>query len=298
MAIYRKIHVSFWSDPFVSDLKDKEKLFYLYLLTNERTRQCGIYEISKRQMFYDTGISQTEIDRILKLFIAKNKIFYSESTGEIAILNWVKYNDCSSPKVLACVNKELLTIKNKKLIDYLGHEHPVGSAFNKNYRVSATIREEVFQEYGNKCAKCGTTQKLQIDHIIPRAIGGKSIKENLRCLCASCNSSRPIMGEELIKEIEDSGYQYSILLEKNSLSDYRYGMRTQLQEEKEETKEEEQTKEKEEERITAQVVSENSSFREKEKKRPPPGCGAPPLGLPMARRTIRTSLGNVDKVQA
>ena len=53
MAIFRKIHTSFWSDPFIQDLDNDHRLFYLYLLTNERTKQCGIYEISKKQMAFE-----------------------------------------------------------------------------------------------------------------------------------------------------------------------------------------------------------------------------------------------------
>jgi hypothetical protein len=34
-------------------------------------------------------------------------------------LNWVKYNDSTSPKVTACVDKELLKVKNRVLIQYL-----------------------------------------------------------------------------------------------------------------------------------------------------------------------------------
>ena len=55
MAIFRKIHTSFWSDSFTSELERDKKLFYLYILTNERTTQCGIYEITKKQISYDLG---------------------------------------------------------------------------------------------------------------------------------------------------------------------------------------------------------------------------------------------------
>lgn len=47
MAIYRKIHISFWQDPFVLKLTPEEKYFYIYLMTNSKTNQLGCYEISK-----------------------------------------------------------------------------------------------------------------------------------------------------------------------------------------------------------------------------------------------------------
>mgnify|MGYP000070582566 CR=1 FL=1 len=53
MAIFRKIHVSFWKDEFIESLTPEQKFFYLYLMTNDRTTQCGIYEITIKQMQVD-----------------------------------------------------------------------------------------------------------------------------------------------------------------------------------------------------------------------------------------------------
>jgi hypothetical protein len=65
MAIFRKIHTQIWSDPFFSELDNEKKIFYLYLLTNERTRQCGIYEISKRHMAFDLGMSLEKVTKYI-----------------------------------------------------------------------------------------------------------------------------------------------------------------------------------------------------------------------------------------
>lgn len=119
MAIFRKLHVTFWSDPFIGGLTPEQKFFYLYLLTNERTRQCGIYEILKKQMVFDTGLPLKSVEKHLDFFIKKNKIKYDEKTTEIALKNWVKYNDSTSPKVKSCVSKEYQTVKNTVLIEYV-----------------------------------------------------------------------------------------------------------------------------------------------------------------------------------
>lgn len=37
------------------------------------------------------------------------------------------------------------------------------------------------------CAKCGATENLTIDHIVPRVWGGTNELANLQTLCASCN---------------------------------------------------------------------------------------------------------------
>lgn len=119
MAIFRKIHTTFWSDSFVQELDNDKKLFYLYLLTNEKTKQCGIYEITKKHICYDLSMSIKTVETYLKYFISKGKIRYNESTNELAIGNWMKYNNSTSPKVQSCINKEFTYCKDTLLIEYV-----------------------------------------------------------------------------------------------------------------------------------------------------------------------------------
>lgn len=119
MATFRKIHVSFWSDTFVQDLTPEQKYFYLYLMTNNRTTQCGIYEISKRQMCYDTGYNTDTINKLLEFFKKAGKVLYSDKTSELALKNWGKYNDSRSPKVKSLVDQELMNVKDTVLIQYV-----------------------------------------------------------------------------------------------------------------------------------------------------------------------------------
>jgi hypothetical protein len=119
MAIFRKIHTSFWSDSFISDLDKDKKLFYLYLLTNERTRQCGVYEITKKQISFDLGYSIDTVSKLLEYFIKIGKIRYNDTTKELAIGNWLKFNSSTSPKVKTCIDKEFQSVKDTLLIQYV-----------------------------------------------------------------------------------------------------------------------------------------------------------------------------------
>jgi len=40
------------------------------------------------------------------------------------------------------------------------------------------------------CQFCGSTNDLQIDHILPKAKGGSDIEGNLQVLCAKCNNKK------------------------------------------------------------------------------------------------------------
>lgn len=116
MAKFRQLHTSFWDDPLVLDFTPEQKYFYIYLLTNPNVLQSGIYEISLRQIEYHTGYNKDTILSLLRYFEDLGKINYSESTNEIAIINFLKYNNSNSPTVKRCIEKDLEKIKNKDLL--------------------------------------------------------------------------------------------------------------------------------------------------------------------------------------
>lgn len=49
---------------------------------------------------------------------------------------------------------------------------------------------EMLLRYGNRCLCCGTTERLQIDHIVPITKGGTRSIDNLQPLCKSCNCKK------------------------------------------------------------------------------------------------------------
>jgi hypothetical protein len=48
----------------------------------------------------------------------------------------------------------------------------------------------VFHRDGGRCRTCGKSDKLHVDHIIPRAKGGSDSMDNLWLLCDQCNLSK------------------------------------------------------------------------------------------------------------
>ena len=119
MATYRQVRIAFWMDEFVFQLTPEEKYFYLYLLTNSQTKQCGIYHLPVQLIILETGYNQETAEKLLKRFCDYGKIIYNTRTKELAILNWPKYNPMTSPKVRVCVEKELKEVKDKSLIEAL-----------------------------------------------------------------------------------------------------------------------------------------------------------------------------------
>jgi len=63
-------------------------------------------------------------------------------------------------------------------------------AQRKRRSITGTRRQRVFDRDGHRCAHCGATHMLVIDHIRPLAQGGDNSECNLQALCWSCNAHK------------------------------------------------------------------------------------------------------------
>lgn len=52
------------------------------------------------------------------------------------------------------------------------------------------VRARILKKYNHTCAACGSTEDLEIDHIIPLSRGGWEDEENMQVLCRTCNRSK------------------------------------------------------------------------------------------------------------
>lgn len=61
-------------------------------------------------------------------------------------------------------------------------------------KMTAKLRYQVLREDGFKCQICGRGvadgETLEVDHIIPVSKGGRTVRENLRTLCHTCNQGK------------------------------------------------------------------------------------------------------------
>ena len=73
--------------------------------------------------------------------------------------------------------------------------------------IPASVRDRVYERDGGRCAyigqdgrRCGSTWDLEIDHIVPKALGGDDSPPNLRLLCRRHNmlEARRRLGPELM----------------------------------------------------------------------------------------------------
>lgn len=114
MAIFRNVHLSFWTDPKVQDdFTPEDRYFYLYLLTNPHTNLVGCYEISIKQMSDETGYTRDCIERLIRrLSECHNVIRYSNITKELLVINWHKYNWTESETQKRAIYSQASKIKD------------------------------------------------------------------------------------------------------------------------------------------------------------------------------------------
>lgn len=121
MAIFRNVHISFWTDPkVVDDFTPEDKYFFVYLLTNPHTNLCGCYEISIKQMSDELGYNKETVEKLLDRFHAVHqRLAYCKQTKELLLYNWPKYNWTKSPKFQAALIQAIPKVKNPEFRTYL-----------------------------------------------------------------------------------------------------------------------------------------------------------------------------------
>lgn len=178
MAIYRNVHVSFWNDTkIIDEMTPEDRYFMLYILSNPHTNQVGCYEISIRDISKETGYTEESIKKLLERFEKKLKVAkYSKKTKELLILNWYKYNWTSSPKVRACIEKEIKALKNKEFKDYIDTVC-IPYIYGMDTHTQEEEEEEQEEEQEEEESKNNNKYIVDIvDHLNKKA--GKSFKSN------------------------------------------------------------------------------------------------------------------------
>ena len=112
----RIINTQLWPDDYVLGLEPLEKLFFVYLLTNQATEICGIYKLSIKVMVFETGLEKEKIEEIFKKFEKDKKAFYFD--GWVALMNFYKHQ-AANPSIAIGIEKTLSDIP-QQVIDRLG----------------------------------------------------------------------------------------------------------------------------------------------------------------------------------
>lgn len=117
MGKSRRISTKVWEDNQVSEkYTTEDKIFWLYLLTNDRVNNLGCYKLTRQKISVDLGYTQSIVENLLTRFINYHQnINYDFDTNEILIKNFHRYNWTSSPTFKKGLENELEKLDSKKL---------------------------------------------------------------------------------------------------------------------------------------------------------------------------------------
>jgi len=173
--------------------------WYLHIFTDER-------EYSAKEIYrkYVESISFSNLQpmKILSFTdmydnllanprLTKGAIILSSSTwafkGFVYEVNHFFPDDEASLLILDDFDKERRKFERLKA---KFDESSSGQTMYERPRIPEKVRIEVWRRDGGKCARCGSREKLEYDHIIPISKGGSNTVRNIELLCEKHNRSK------------------------------------------------------------------------------------------------------------
>lgn len=104
----RVIHTQFWKDSYIMELNHKEKMVFVYLLTNENINMCGVYELPDKVICLYLDLTNEELQDIKLRFMQDGKFYFKN--GWIKVMNHEKFNSYGKGMQEKALEKELSMI--------------------------------------------------------------------------------------------------------------------------------------------------------------------------------------------
>lgn len=160
----RIVHTKIWEDDYFVSLDANGKLLFMYLITNSRVNMVWTYEISVRQMSFDTGLVPEKVTKLLEKFKNDKKILFT--MGWVHLCNAHKYetysgelNERSKNKILAQIPLEVLS-QCKAILDT-----PIDTPINTPLIPSINNKEEIINN-NTKKGGVGENKKEDLDKLL------------------------------------------------------------------------------------------------------------------------------------
>lgn len=179
------INTKFWNDNWIRDLNPLERYVFLYFLTNEHTDICGVYELPIATIAFETGVKEKVVKQLI-LPKLKDKIRYKE--GWVGIVNFAKYQ-LNNPKVKIGIKAGFERVPSK-ILEIMEFKSDEQIQIFKRKGLSGTTKKDIHSKFNEECCICGSSDKLEIDHIVEVSKGGSNNKDNLRLMCLECHKKR------------------------------------------------------------------------------------------------------------
>ena len=155
------------------------------LMFKASTKNSELFKIPKLRWAVDRALRYNTLSEVEIIVERAEKLKRSiEKDARIAM---EKLQDCAAQLNDVVISETTIKAAYSKL---LWESYPERRARADREISRFQLRIMIFGRDSNKCRRCGNTENLAIDHIIPVAAGGDESLTNLQTLCKSCNSAK------------------------------------------------------------------------------------------------------------
>jgi hypothetical protein len=138
----RFISSDIWSKPWFEELGPAAKLVFIYLFSNDRTNQSGIYETSPYRISADTGIEKDAVMPLLEELSEKGKIDYDPKTNRIRIINFLEHQALNKKFLIGAIHQVILRFPDE-LEWFLKHNSRLISYWLKEEELEEILKRSI-----------------------------------------------------------------------------------------------------------------------------------------------------------
>jgi len=128
-------------------------------------------------------------------------VIHSILNAPVLVLNanYEPLNVCTTKRALSLIfsEKASLVMNGRGVVQTISKAYPAPSIIRLDQMIKRPrptvklTKTEIFRRDNYTCQYCGQReQRLTIDHVTPRHLGGKHVWENLVAACPSCNHKK------------------------------------------------------------------------------------------------------------
>jgi hypothetical protein len=154
------------------DLEKKKEI--ISQIENLSTRKC-----EQKLNDLKEGLDQKQSINILKFELSDETITLLEDLKSLLAHRKLSQND-----LMSLIFKAALKTLTQKKFHLLTTRETKST--NPRY-ITALMKKHIYERDKGRCQKCQSKFALEIDHVKPFALGGRTLPQNLRLLCRSCN---------------------------------------------------------------------------------------------------------------